>query len=43
MANMSDQFIARKTKAAIEGGLSVILCIGETLEVSYYIRSVPMP
>ncbi|EAW13197.1 triose-phosphate isomerase TPI1 [Aspergillus clavatus NRRL 1] len=28
----ADDFIARKTKAAIEGGLSVILCIGETLE-----------
>ncbi|KAJ5120336.1 uncharacterized protein N7515_009724 [Penicillium bovifimosum] len=28
----SDEFIARKTKAAIEGGVSVILCIGETLE-----------
>ncbi|KAL4939719.1 hypothetical protein BDV06DRAFT_198333 [Aspergillus oleicola] len=28
----SDEFIARKTKAAIEGGLSVIFCIGETLE-----------
>ncbi|KAL3474139.1 Triosephosphate isomerase [Aspergillus californicus] len=28
----ADEFIARKTKAAIEGGLSVIFCIGETLE-----------
>ncbi|OJJ61818.1 hypothetical protein ASPSYDRAFT_40364 [Aspergillus sydowii CBS 593.65] len=28
----SDEFIARKTKAAIDGGLSVIFCIGETLE-----------
>ncbi|KAF9891784.1 triosephosphate isomerase [Aspergillus nanangensis] len=28
----SDEFIARKVKAAIEGGLSVIFCIGETLE-----------
>ncbi|KAJ6079070.1 hypothetical protein PENARI_c001G03218 [Penicillium arizonense] len=28
----SDEFIARKTKAAVEGGVSVILCIGETLE-----------
>ncbi|KAJ5898072.1 hypothetical protein N7504_008360 [Penicillium tannophilum] len=28
----TDEFIARKTKAAIEGGLSVIFCIGETLE-----------
>ncbi|KAJ5782707.1 Triosephosphate isomerase [Penicillium paradoxum] len=28
----SDEFIARKTKAAIEGDVSVIFCIGETLE-----------
>ncbi|KAJ5243015.1 Triosephosphate isomerase [Penicillium citrinum] len=28
----SDEFIARKTKAAVDGGLSVIFCIGETLE-----------
>ncbi|KAL2865123.1 triose-phosphate isomerase TPI1 [Aspergillus lucknowensis] len=28
----TDEFIARKTKAAIEGGLNVIFCIGETLE-----------
>ncbi|PWY63882.1 TPIA Triosephosphate isomerase [Aspergillus heteromorphus CBS 117.55] len=28
----SDEFIARKVKAAIEGGISVIFCIGETLE-----------
>jgi triosephosphate isomerase len=28
----SDEFIARKVKAAIDGGLSVIFCIGETLE-----------
>ncbi|KOS39450.1 hypothetical protein ACN38_g9711 [Penicillium nordicum] len=28
----TDEFIARKTKAAIEGGVSVIFCIGETLE-----------
>ncbi|KAL4901650.1 Triosephosphate isomerase [Aspergillus multicolor] len=28
----TDEFIARKTKAAIEGGLQVIFCIGETLE-----------
>ncbi|OJD15052.1 triosephosphate isomerase [Emergomyces pasteurianus Ep9510] len=27
-----DDFIARKTKSAIEGGLRVILCIGESLE-----------
>ncbi|KAL9607843.1 MAG: hypothetical protein Q9204_009285, partial [Flavoplaca sp. TL-2023a] len=27
-----DEFIARKTKAALDGGLGVILCIGETLE-----------
>ncbi|KAL8716914.1 MAG: hypothetical protein Q9181_008380, partial [Wetmoreana brouardii] len=26
-------FIASKTKAALDGGLGVILCIGETLEV----------
>ncbi|KAI9928119.1 hypothetical protein ASPWEDRAFT_50603 [Aspergillus wentii DTO 134E9] len=28
----TDEFIARKTKSAIDGGLSVIFCIGETLE-----------
>ena len=28
-----DQFVASKTKAALEGGLSVVLCIGEALEV----------
>ena len=28
------QFIASKTKAALDGGLGVILCCGETLEVS---------
>ncbi|KAL4887302.1 Triosephosphate isomerase [Aspergillus karnatakaensis] len=28
----TDEFIARKTKAAIDGGLNVIFCIGETLE-----------
>merc|ERR1712187_20299 len=28
----SDEFIARKVKAAVNGGLSVIFCIGETLE-----------
>ncbi|KAG2417724.1 triosephosphate isomerase [Aspergillus terreus] len=28
----SDEFIARKVKAAIDGGVSVIFCIGETLE-----------
>lgn len=27
-----DDFVARKTKAAIDGGLGVILCIGESLE-----------
>ncbi|OJJ51075.1 hypothetical protein ASPZODRAFT_138198 [Penicilliopsis zonata CBS 506.65] len=27
-----DNFVARKTKSAIDGGLSVILCIGESLE-----------
>lgn len=27
-----DQFVASKTKAAIEGGLGVILCCGESLE-----------
>ncbi|ODH38326.1 triosephosphate isomerase [Paracoccidioides brasiliensis] len=27
-----DEFVARKTKAAINGGLNVILCIGESLE-----------
>jgi len=29
----TDDFIASKTKAAIEGGIGVILCCGETLEV----------
>ena len=28
------QFIANKTKTALESGLGVILCVGETLEVS---------
>ncbi|KAI9043408.1 triose-phosphate isomerase TPI1 [Aspergillus affinis] len=28
----SDEFIARKVKAAVAGGVSVIFCIGETLE-----------
>ena len=28
----TDSFIASKTKAALDGGLRVILCIGETLE-----------
>ncbi|KAL1975918.1 hypothetical protein VTN31DRAFT_4310 [Thermomyces dupontii] len=27
-----DDFVSRKVKAAIEGGLNVILCIGESLE-----------
>lgn len=27
------QFIASKTQAALDGGLGVILCVGETLEV----------
>ena len=30
-----DSFIASKTKASIDGGLSVILCCGESLEVSH--------
>jgi len=29
-----DSFIASKTKASIDGGLNVILCCGESLEVS---------
>ncbi|EYE92977.1 triose-phosphate isomerase TPI1 [Aspergillus ruber CBS 135680] len=28
----SDEFIAKKVKAAVDGGLGVIFCIGETLE-----------
>jgi triosephosphate isomerase (TIM) len=28
----TDEFIARKTKAALDGGIGVILCCGETLE-----------
>ena len=27
------KFVARKTEAALKGGLGVILCIGETLQV----------
>ena len=27
-----DDFVARKTKAALDGGLGAILCVGETLE-----------
>jgi triosephosphate isomerase len=27
-----DQFVASKTKAAVDGGLGVILCCGESLE-----------
>ncbi len=30
------QFIASKTQAALDGGLSVILCVGETLEVNEF-------
>lgn len=29
----SNEFVARKTKTALDGGLGVILCCGETLEV----------
>ena len=29
------QFVARKTSAALAGGLGAILCIGESLEVSH--------
>lgn len=32
----SDKFIASKTKAALAQGLSVILCIGESLEVCFF-------
>jgi triosephosphate isomerase len=28
----TDKFVADKTKAAVDAGLQVILCIGETLE-----------
>ena len=28
----TDQFVAAKTKAALDGGIGVILCCGETLE-----------
>ena len=34
--------MASKTKAALEGGLNVILCIGETLEVFPGISLVPL-
>lgn len=32
MLKETDQFVASKTKAALDEGLSVIVCIGETLE-----------
>ena len=32
MLGETDAFVASKTKAALEGGLGVILCCGETLE-----------
>lgn len=32
------QFIASKTKTAIDDGLGVILCCGETLEVGFVDR-----
>lgn len=32
-ADVRGQFIASKTKAALDGGLGVILCVGESLEV----------
>lgn len=35
----SDEFIASKTKAAIDAGISVILCIGESLEVCHYLAT----
>lgn len=34
-ADTKTQFTASKTKAAIEGGMSVIFCCGESLEVSF--------
>ena len=30
-----DTFVASKTKAALDGGLGVVLCVGESLEVNY--------
>jgi triosephosphate isomerase len=33
LISCSTQFVARKVKAALDGGLKVILCIGESLEV----------
>jgi triosephosphate isomerase len=33
MSFVGTQFVARKVKAALDGGLKVILCIGESLEV----------
>jgi triosephosphate isomerase len=32
----TDTFIASKTKSAIEGGIGVILCVGESLEVHIF-------
>ncbi|KAF2859110.1 Triosephosphate isomerase [Piedraia hortae CBS 480.64] len=32
LLNESDDFVAQKTKAALDGGVGVILCCGETLE-----------
>ena len=28
----SDAFVATKTKAALDGGLSAVVCVGETLQ-----------
>ena len=40
-ADFPQKFIASKTKAALDGGLGVILCVGETLEVS--LPQIPSP
>lgn len=32
MLQESDDFVAKKTKSALDGGIGVILCCGETLE-----------
>ena len=32
----TDELVASKTKAGLDGGLGVVLCIGETLEVRHW-------
>ena len=37
LTTLGIQFVASKTKAALDGGLGVILCCGESLDVCYKI------